>query len=140
MAIYPVLFIQYLRYFMPSLDARIEWLVSLVVIWVRDKINLRGSVRVGGFNRCRRLRDAGFSCVIDCQRIAHHSRSMASVFLENKRGFGGLAVGISIALWNYIGWDNPSTAQGEVKNASRTYPRALALRCRSSQSAACFRC
>ena len=38
-----------------------------------------------------------------------------------------MAVGISIALWNYIGWDNPSTAQGEVKNPSRTYPRALAF-------------
>jgi amino acid transporter len=38
-----------------------------------------------------------------------------------------LAVGISIALWNYIGWDNPSTAQGEVKDPSRTYPRALAF-------------
>src|SRR5207237_8136547 len=40
---------------------------------------------------------------------------------------GDLAVGISIALWNYIGWDNPSTVQGEVKNASRSYPRALAF-------------
>jgi amino acid transporter len=46
---------------------------------------------------------------------------------EHAHGFGGLAVGISIALWNYIGWDNPSTAQGEVKNPSRTYPRALAF-------------
>ena len=46
---------------------------------------------------------------------------------EHAHGLGGLAVGISIALWNYIGWDNPSTAQGEVKNPSRTYPRALAF-------------
>ena len=46
---------------------------------------------------------------------------------EHARGLGGLAVGISIALWNYIGWDNPSTAQGEVKDPSRTYPRALAI-------------
>ncbi|HEY1583676.1 MAG TPA: amino acid permease, partial [Chthoniobacterales bacterium] len=42
-------------------------------------------------------------------------------------GLGGLAVGISLALWNYIGWDNPSTVQGEVKDASRSYPRALAI-------------
>jgi amino acid transporter len=42
------------------------------------------------------------------------------------QGIGGLAVGISIALWNYIGWDNPATVQGEVKDASRSYPRALA--------------
>jgi amino acid transporter len=46
---------------------------------------------------------------------------------EHGHGLGGLAVGISIALWNYIGWDNPSTAQGEVKDPSRTYPRALAI-------------
>jgi amino acid transporter len=46
---------------------------------------------------------------------------------EHAGGVGGLAVGISIALWNYIGWDNPSTVQGEVKDPSRTYPRALAF-------------
>ena len=46
---------------------------------------------------------------------------------ENARGLGGPAVGISLALWNYIGWDNPSTAQGEVKDASRSYPCALAF-------------
>ncbi len=40
---------------------------------------------------------------------------------------GGLAVGLSIALWNYIGWDNASTVQGEVRDASRAYPRALAV-------------
>src|SRR5204863_1394428 len=43
------------------------------------------------------------------------------------RALGGLAVGISIALWTYIGWDNPSAVQGEVKDPSRTYPRALAF-------------
>src|SRR5207249_11167956 len=39
----------------------------------------------------------------------------------------GLAVGLSIALWNYIGWDNASTVEGEVKDASRNYPKALAI-------------
>jgi amino acid transporter len=34
---------------------------------------------------------------------------------------------VSIALWNYIGWDNASTVQGEVRDASRSYPRALAV-------------
>lgn len=46
---------------------------------------------------------------------------------SNARGVGGLAVGISIALWNYIGWDNPSTVEGEVIDPSRNYPRALAF-------------
>src|SRR5919198_3213686 len=47
MAIYPVLFDQYLHYFVPALDARFEWLVSLAVIWSATLINVRGSVRVG---------------------------------------------------------------------------------------------
>src|SRR5437867_6727808 len=40
---------------------------------------------------------------------------------------GALGVGLSIALWNYIGWDNASTVQGEVVDPSRSYPRALAI-------------
>ena len=36
-------------------------------------------------------------------------------------------VGLSIALWNYIGWDNASTVQGEVVNPGRSYPKALAI-------------
>src|SRR6266446_7447352 len=47
MAIYPVLFNQYLRYFIPGLDPRFEWMVSLAMIWSTTGINLRGSVRVG---------------------------------------------------------------------------------------------
>src|SRR4051794_22866336 len=47
MAIYPVLFIQYLRFFVPALDPRIETLISLAVIWSATWINLRGSLRVG---------------------------------------------------------------------------------------------
>jgi amino acid transporter len=47
MAIYPVLFIQYFRYFALALDPRFEWLLSLAVIWGATWINLRGSIRVG---------------------------------------------------------------------------------------------
>src|ERR1700733_4117280 len=47
MAIYPVLFNQYLRYFIPNLDTRFEWLISLAMIWGATWINLRGAVCVG---------------------------------------------------------------------------------------------
>jgi amino acid transporter len=46
---------------------------------------------------------------------------------ESAKGIGGLGVGISIALWNYIGWDNASTVEGEIRNPSRNYPLALAV-------------
>src|SRR4030088_2105487 len=46
-ALYPVLFNQYLRFFLPNLDPRFEWLISLGVIWGATFINLRGSINVG---------------------------------------------------------------------------------------------
>ena len=128
MAIYPVLFNQYLRYFLPSLDSRVEWIVSLAVIWGATAINLRGSVRVG---RASIVAGSfvilGF-LVMSILALRHLAHTPWQPFASEKgRGLGGLAVGVSIALWNYIGWDNASTVQGEVKDASRSYPRALAF-------------
>jgi len=128
MAIYPVLFNQYLRFFVPGLDSRWEWLVSLGVIWGATGINLRGSVRVG---RASIVAGSfvmlGFLAmsILSVPRIAHVPwQPFAS---GEAKGLGGFAVGISIALWNYIGWDNPSTVEGEMKDPSRNYPRALAF-------------
>ena len=128
MAIYPVLFNQYLRYFIPGLDARVEWLISLAIIWGAAWINIRGSINVSRTSivaGCFVMLGFLALSIGSVPRITHIPwQPFAS---EHVRGLGGLAVGISIALWNYIGWDNPSTAQGEVINPSRTYPRALAI-------------
>ena len=128
MAIYPVLFNQYLKHFVPGIDARFEWVVSLIVIWGATAINLRGSVRVG---RASVL--AGAFIVVGFVAVALSALPNASHIpwrpfaAPEAGGVSGLAVGISIALWNYIGWDNASTVGGEMRDASRGYPRALAF-------------
>ena len=128
MALYPVLFNQYLRYFVPRLAPGFEWLLSIAVIWGAAWINLRGSGNVG---RASVIAGAfvmlGFlaTSVFSVPHISHIPwQPFAS---EKTGGLGGLAVGISIALWNYIGWDNASTAEGEIKDPSHSYPRALAF-------------
>jgi amino acid transporter len=128
MAIYPVLFNQYLRYFLPGLDPRIEWIISLAMIWGATWINLRGSVRVGRVSIIAGLFVMLGFLVMSILATRHIIHIPWQPFASEKgRGIGGLAVGVSIALWNYIGWDNASTVQGEVKDASRSYPRALAF-------------
>lgn len=128
MAIYPVLFIEYLRYFLPGLGGVMQYVVSLAVIWGATALNLRGSRRVGGSSVVTGLFIiTGFlALALAALPHAHHVPWRPFAAPEG-RGLGGLAVGLSIALWNYIGWDNASTVQGEVEDASRTYPRALAL-------------
>ncbi len=128
MAIYPVLFIQYFRYFAPALNPRFEWILSLALIWGATWINLRGSVRVG---RASIIAGSfvmlGFLAV-SLTSVPYINHLPWQPFASDKgKGIGGLAVGISLALWNYIGWDNASTVQGEVKDATRSYPRALAV-------------
>src|SRR6476646_8035699 len=92
MAIYPVLFNQYLRYFFPAFDSRLEWLISLAVIWGATAINLRGSVRVG---RASVLAGSfvmlGFvaMCVLAIRNFTHTPwQPFAS---EQGHGLGGLA-------------------------------------------------
>jgi amino acid transporter len=123
-----VLFNQYLRYFIPGLDPRVEWLISLAIIWGAAWINVRGSVNVSRTSiiaGCFVMLGFLALSIASAPQITHVPWQPFAP--EHARGLGGLAVGISIALWNYIGWDNPSTVQGEVKDPSRTYPRALAI-------------
>src|SRR5205814_3919906 len=128
MAIYPVLFNQYLAYFVPSLGRVARWAIALLMIWGATGINLRGALRVG-----RASIVAGAFIILGFVALAvaalpHITHTPWQPFAApGRRGLNGLAVGLSIALWNYIGWDNASTAQGEVRDASRTYPRALAF-------------
>ena len=78
---------------------------------------IAGAFIIGGFLAL----SVGGAAARDARALAARSRR------RRARGSRGLAVGLSIALWNYIGWDNASTVQGEVQDASRSYPRALAI-------------
>src|SRR4029077_3685197 len=91
-------------------------------------INLRGAVPVGKISIVAGLFIIVGFLVAATGALPHVSHSPLRPFSSDSgRGLNGLAVGLSIALWNYIGWDNASTVEGEVKDASRNYPKALAL-------------
>jgi amino acid transporter len=128
MAIYPKLFVTYLAWFAPELPGWAVWVVGLVVIWSATALNLSGAARVG-----RSSVVAGTFIIASFAAISVAALMQAAhvpwrpFSAPGHAGAGGLAVGLSIALWNYIGWDNASTVQGEVRNASRSYPRALAI-------------
>ncbi|MEP6998919.1 MAG: APC family permease [bacterium] len=128
MAIYPKLFVTYLGYFAPQLSPSAVWIAGLLVIWVPTLLNLMGSRRVGVSSvLAGTFIVAGF-IALSIVALTHASHVPWHPFAApGQSGASGLAVGLSIALWNYIGWDNASTVQGEVRDASRSYPRALAF-------------
>jgi amino acid transporter len=128
MAIYPKLFVTYLAYFAPTLSPSAIWVVGLIVIWGATAVNLTGAARVG---RSAVLAGTfiitGF-LLLSAVALTHATHAPWRPFAApGGGGRTGMAVGLSIALWNYIGWDNASTVQGEVRDAARSYPRALAI-------------
>ncbi len=128
MAIYPVLFNQYLKYFFPGLTSMEQWIVSLVVIWGATAVNLRGALPVGRVSTVAGtivLVGFGLLGVLALPNATHVP--WHPMLREGEGIVTGLSVGLSTALWNYIGWDNASTVGGEIRDPSRTYPRALAL-------------
>ena len=128
MAIYPVLFTQYLAYFVPHLHTAAKWGISLAIIWGAAAINLRGAGRVGRTSVIAGALVLGAFLFVTLGALPHMTHTPWHPFVPPGAGISkSLGVGISIALWNYIGWDNASTVQGEVVDASRSYPKALAI-------------
>ncbi len=127
MAIYPVLLNQYLAWFVPDLTQGARWAIALVMIWGAAAINLRGARPVGRVSVVVGTFVLGTFLLVALFALPNVTHAPWQPMLKPGQGLAtGLAVGLSTALWNFFGWDNASTVGGEVVDAGRTYPRALA--------------
>ncbi len=125
MAIYPVTFVLYLSRFAPSWTAGYRGtLWALAVVAACTLWNLRGASSVGNG-----------SLVLFCVLLSPfavltaaalwHWHGQGSGALRSHVAGPDLAGAISIAMWNYMGWDNASTVAQEVEDPQRNYPRAM---------------
>ncbi len=132
MAIYPVLLIQYVGFFVPGLGWLERWLVALLMIWGATWLNLRGTRVVGtasGWFVAAVLAPFGVLAAVALARWIAQPATTFPVTPFHSTGtsfLGALGIGVSQSIWNYSGWDNASTIGGEIEEASATYPRALA--------------
>ena len=128
MALYPAIVVQYLGAFMPHLGHGWIVLVTLLVIWIPTLLNLRGAVPVGQVSvviGALVLLCFGLLALFALPRMTH--APWTTLGAPQPVRWSALGSGLSLALWNWIGWDNASTVCGEIDDAGRTYPRALAL-------------
>jgi amino acid transporter len=131
MAIYPLLFIQYLTYFAPGLSRWQAWALALAVIWGATALNLMGARVVGmvsgWFVAAVVLPFAILAATAIARWMTRGAVFPGTPFHAPGTTFAGaLGLGISQAIWNYSGWDNASTIGGEIRDAGVNYPRALA--------------
>ena len=124
MAIYPTIFVLYLGRLFPSVAT--GWpamvmgtaMIAVCALW-----NLTGTRSVGGGSLLVGVvLLAPFACMVliaGTQPAAPPPPAPSSD--------PGLLAGITIAMWNYMGWDNASTVAAEVKRPERNYPLAMIL-------------
>jgi amino acid transporter len=144
MAIYPVIFVTYLGRAAPSLTAGYRGtLCALAVVLLCTLWNLRGAKSVGqGSVAMFVVLLAPFAVLVGIgfwqaffahsldptapdTLAAHLHRSFA--LLRAPVAAPSFAGAVSVALWNYMGWDNASTIAQEVEAPQRNYPRAMLI-------------
>jgi amino acid transporter len=126
MAIYPTLFTLYLGYLVPSVASGAGAVVTGAVVIAACAVwNMRGAAAVGvgsvALGVALLVPFAAFGVVA----LAH--APAARIAASATRPPPALLVGILVAMWNYMGWDNASTIAEEVERPGRTYPRAVFL-------------
>ena len=127
MAIYPVIFVLYLGRIEPAWTAGIRGtLWALAVVALCAAWNLRGARAVaegsvGMF--CLLISPFVMLTVVGLWKGLTGVHPIAGLGRPMARE--DLAGAISVALWNYMGWDNASTVAQEVEEPQRNYPRAM---------------
>jgi len=126
MAIYPTLFVEYLKRLVPWFAAGHHGLmVMLGIVAVCAAMNIAG-IRVVAISSLWLffLLSAPFAVMV---LVAPFKAGAFSGTVAPTTSTVGMVGGLLICMWNYMGWDNASTIAAEVRRPQRTYPRAMLL-------------
>ncbi|HXW91743.1 MAG TPA: APC family permease [Terriglobales bacterium] len=133
LAIYPVLFVTYLTFFIPALStsAVIRWLIAVLVILLGMALNFQGAREVGRSAEVSAYLVLGvflLLLMVWLERGPAPSSIVAVLRSDLSSSHqGALLLGLSIIVFDCSGWENASTYAAEVDKPQRNYPRALGL-------------
>jgi amino acid transporter len=126
MAIYPTLFVFYLKQMVPWFgEGNHGVLAGVFVIVTCAALNLAG-IRVVGITSLWLffLLSLPFGIIVAMSPVKAGALAAEPHAAASGAGIGLLAA-VLVAMWNYMGWDNASTIAQEVERPQRTYPKAM---------------
>ncbi len=122
MAIYPTLFVLYLGQIAPALGKGLPALtVELLMIAICAFWNVSGARAVGRGSLWLGLLLLGPFVLLAAFAFTKGAQP------PHLTASSSLLLGMLVAMWNYMGWDNASTFAGEVDRPQRTYPLAMGI-------------
>jgi amino acid transporter len=124
-AVYPALFADYLKFWWPGMSSLGRFTVVLAFIWILTAVNLAG-VRITGAAAVA-LGVLALLPMIAFTVMAGMGAQHAPWRPFSAEGQGllpGLGLGLAVMMWNYSGWDMPTTCLGETRAARTSFVRA----------------
>jgi amino acid transporter len=125
-AVYPALFADYVGFWRPDMSSLERGALVLAFIWILTAVNLAG-VRMTGWVA---VAMAGVSLVPVIVLTALAGMQLREApwrpfAAEEGSLLTGLGLGLAIMMWNYSGWDAPTTTLGETRDAGPSFRRAV---------------
>jgi amino acid transporter len=138
-AIYPVFAVTYLSAWVPELTDGaggipgwvIKWLAAIAIILVIQLLQMRG-VRLAGLTSVGigvvLLIPIVIMTVIGFYNWGAHGSTFHMTLLPQGVGLtSAFSLGLWVVMWNYMGWELPTSAGDEIVKPKRTYPLAMVL-------------
>jgi amino acid transporter len=127
-AVYPALFVEYLRHWYPGMAPLERWLLALAFIAVLTTLNLVGVRPTGRAAVALALAALAPVVVLVAVGLTRVGQAPWTPFaVEHRTLASGLGLGLAVVMWNYAGWDTPSTVLGETRAPEQAFRRALLL-------------
>ncbi|HXA48717.1 MAG TPA: APC family permease [Candidatus Acidoferrum sp.] len=122
MAIYPTLFVSYLEHFNPAITAhgRGFW-IGVAMIGACALLNVGGVKSVG-------VSSFAFTALLltPFAVLSFYAAAHPAPMAPHAPVHYDFLLGMLVAMWNYMGFDNSSPVAAEVDRPQRTYPLAMA--------------
>ncbi|HEX2437451.1 MAG TPA: APC family permease [Methylomirabilota bacterium] len=127
-AVYPALFVEYLKFWYPAMGVGERWLLAVLFIVVLTALNVVGVRPTGRAAAALAIVALLPIGVLVVAALMHATQVPWRPFAAEGRSLGaGIGVGLAVVMWNYSGWDTPSTCLGEARAPEHAFRRALFL-------------
>jgi amino acid transporter len=126
LAIYPVLFVEYVSFIVPEVMA-FKIPICLLIIWSSAYLNIRGIVPVGKVSEVLGLAViTPFVVMLGVFAWGHGSGALTVPAPSlNNLSLASLGMGLYTVMWNFLGWDNVTTYADEVAKPVRSYVKSV---------------
>ena len=127
-AIYPVLFAEYLRFWYPAMTSGERWLLAVAFVVALTALNVLGVRPVGRAAVVLAIGALLPIAALVVVGLATLRTAPWAPFVAEGRSLGaGLGLGLAVVMWNYGGWDTPSTTLGETRRPEGAFAAATRL-------------